>query len=56
MLSINQPYHLVEKSPWALLSRFNVFNMVRGFIRIFFLHTYILFFTGLVGTLIMAYQ
>jgi len=25
MLNINQPYHLVEKSPWGLLSRLNVF-------------------------------
>ena len=56
MLNINQPYHLVEKSPWALLRRFNVFNIVRGFIRIFCYHKYFLFFTGLVGTLIIAYQ
>jgi len=56
MLFINQPYHLVEKRAWALIRRLNVFNIVRGFIIIFCFYFYSLFFLGILGVSIRAYQ
>jgi len=56
MIFINQPYHLVDKRPWALITRFNLFGLVRGFIIIFLERNWNLFFFEFLFVSFLAYK
>jgi len=53
---IKQPYHIVEKSPWALITSFRVLRIATGLVVWFFRFNYFLFFISYILTSLLAYQ
>nr|UJG10807.1 cytochrome c oxidase subunit III [Ips subelongatus]UUG47412.1 cytochrome c oxidase subunit III [Ips subelongatus]UUG47516.1 cytochrome c oxidase subunit III [Ips subelongatus]UUG47581.1 cytochrome c oxidase subunit III [Ips subelongatus]UUG47633.1 cytochrome c oxidase subunit III [Ips subelongatus] len=52
----NHPFHLVDQSPWPLITSFSVFSMLMGTIKWFHLYDNSLFITGFILTSISSYQ
>nr|AVC55936.1 cytochrome coxidase subunit III [Ips grandicollis] len=52
----NHPFHLVDQSPWPLVTSFSVFSMLMGTIKWFHLFDNSLFLSGLLLTSISSYQ
>lgn len=53
---INQPYHLVNKSPWALLGSLNCFGIARGLLLRFRKINWIIFFWPFILIILISYQ
>nr|UUG47451.1 cytochrome c oxidase subunit III [Ips nitidus] len=52
----NHPFHLVDQSPWPLITSFSVFSMLMGTIKWFHLFDNSLFISGLILTSISSFQ
>nr|UUG47477.1 cytochrome c oxidase subunit III [Ips hauseri]UUG47490.1 cytochrome c oxidase subunit III [Ips hauseri]UUG47503.1 cytochrome c oxidase subunit III [Ips hauseri] len=52
----NHPFHLVDQSPWPLITSFSVFSMLMGTIKWFHLYDNSLFIAGLILTSISSFQ
>nr|QJA16386.1 cytochrome c oxidase subunit 3 [Ips acuminatus] len=52
----NHPFHLVDQSPWPLVTSFSMFTMLMGTIKWFHLYDNNLFISGLILTSISSYQ
>jgi len=56
MIYINQPYHLVNYSPWAFLARVNALSIATGLLLRFSSARWVLFFWGGLITALVSYQ
>ena len=56
MISINQPYHLVNRRPWALLGSLNAWYAATGLLISFINIEWYLFFTSLLILVFISYQ
>nr|AOY39830.1 cytochrome c oxidase subunit 3 [Pityogenes trepanatus] len=56
MMKQNHPFHLVDQSPWPLITSFSVFSMLMGTIKWFHLFNNSLFILGLILTSLSSYQ
>nr|YP_010250887.1 cytochrome c oxidase subunit III [Ips calligraphus]QTV76821.1 cytochrome c oxidase subunit 3 [Ips calligraphus] len=52
----NHPFHLVDQSPWPLITSFSVFSMLMGTIKWFHLYDNSLFIFGLILTSLASFQ
>nr|AMX74009.1 cytochrome c oxidase subunit 3 [Scydosella musawasensis] len=55
-LSKNHPFHLVDYSPWPLLSSFNLLSLMMGMIKWFHLNNSSLLLMSMLSMLLMMYQ
>jgi len=56
MIRINQPYHLVNRRPWALLGSLNAWYAATGLLISFINIEWYLFFTSLLILVFISYQ
>nr|YP_009441934.1 cytochrome c oxidase subunit III [Pityophthorus pubescens]AOY40155.1 cytochrome c oxidase subunit 3 [Pityophthorus pubescens] len=56
MMNKNHPFHLVDQSPWPLLSSLNTFIVLMGIIKSFHHHSHNLLSLGLLVNSIIMYQ
>nr|YP_009692285.1 cytochrome c oxidase subunit III [Anthonomus rubi]QEH58490.1 cytochrome c oxidase subunit III [Anthonomus rubi] len=56
MVQKNHPFHLVDKSPWPLLSSMSTFSMMMGLIKWFHFHENNLMMLSMITNLLIMYQ